>query len=321
MPNPTVSFREVTRAAQSPRIRMTSSSAEVERTFLVDWDDVKQFCEEAIGYAYVDSGGLLRRWLPMPDPVWDWMPATEIVDVIPKASTGEKVDVNDDFDELDAQSIGVYKSAFVVVKFSTVDYRVFIPDEEIDSAESYPVDDPRHNGEFYRFTTFKAESSADYATLSSPQGTSFKWAEVGPGSANSVGNRIIDTPPLPLPASTFTYAWRDVPAKYVPIKNISDCLGAMNADYFDGAAPWTMILQSYDEETTVLANGTSAEIVRFVFKYNPRRWDRIPDPTSTPLTFVQISTDGNLYNPGDTVPDGTLLFNVRDFNVITQPDS
>jgi hypothetical protein len=82
-------------------------------------------------------------------------------------------------------------------------------------------------------------------------------------------------------------------------------------------------LAGYERHVITMADGSRGLNVRYMMKHNPRRWDKIPDLTANPVVYRQIATDADansdVYEPGDVIEDGTLLFNVGEFNDLFKP--
>lgn len=297
--NVTVPFAEMNRDGGSPRIHVSRNGMEVERDFLVEWADLPTFCYQALGYSFV-SAGKLRRVLPLSDPDFPWLSATDVSDGkglgLPNPGLVDDGSSKRIITASPAQSVAVYKKAKVTVRFMHLDYDL-ATDATIDA-------DPM--GEFSRFVEWDGDPSADYLTV--PGSTNpLKWAE-GPNA----GTSIPDSTGRIVSGTTFTYTWRQIPYNNLPFTTIENTVGRVNKTTFANCDPHTLLMLNHKFIRTKTPFGDRAWDVVYYIKRFTLGHNKILDWKSTNWAYRQVSVDGTAYTPG-SVPDGKLIFDEREF--------
>lgn len=278
-----------------------------ERSFEVAAADAYTFIRQALGFSYVLPGPppLLRRYLPLFDPVSPWLPALRCTRAVGLNWKGQKYVIQDS----PRQSILVYDRAKVTVEFGEVDYPI------VDDAT---VDRDATNGEFLRYVTFTRDSSVDYLSIPTQAQTIFQWSDGpdGPVSAtfpSATGPKPVpDTPGKTLPGETWHFRWRRIPYLYAPHATILDTLGKVNKVAFAGAPIGTLLFIARDQELRKQTDGSWALDLMYTMKYFPTGWNNVFDWLADPMKFYQIAVGGAFQTPG-AATNGKLIYDERDF--------
>lgn len=290
----TVPFAEMEpRTGGSPMINVDclGGGTKIPRVFKVKWSDLTLFIRQVGGFSYI-SGSKLRRYLPLFDPLYQWLPATKIGPAQGMNWNGLKNVISTN----PAQSFLQYDNGIVPVEFNEVDYPI---------TDDATVDADTDQGEFGRFNTFTTDSSVDY--LSIPAVNNILQFSEGPHQ----GQTVNDSPGRPLPGETFHYRWRMIPYNNAPYATISDYLGRVNKTTFAGCAPHTLLFIAKEQELKKQVDGSWALDLIYSFRYLRTAWNDVLDWGSLPFAFQQVAANGVFQTPG-LASDGTLIFDERE---------
>ena len=206
------------------------------------WDEVEQFCKDALGQVSI-AFGKLARILPYAHPVFPWLYVSSIptIEGFRFITNSEAAGV-----DLEAEPIpeyALYQYAKVVLEFSPRPYALF-KDESIGV---YPLEYFNDAGatvtkdvaaESWRFVEYATKTSMEYLTAQHGQyrmaGTLEATAPSFPGQV-----RILKK------SKNITLTWHQVPFRVSEGPNIFDGLGKINQIAFFGYGTGTLLFQGW----------------------------------------------------------------------------
>lgn len=205
------------------------------------WDDVEQFCKDALGSVEID-GNKLKRVLPLAHPVFPWL----FVNSIATIEGFQFVERADAIAELEADPMPQYASyqyAKVVLEFAPRPYALF-KDESIGTENLEYFDDAGASqsteiaSESWRFVEYSTKTSMEYLTAQHGQ---YRMAGTGEATAPSFPGQVR----LLKKSKAITLTWHQVPFRVSEGPNIFDGLGKINQIAFFGYGVGTLLFQGW----------------------------------------------------------------------------
>lgn len=209
--------------------------------YQLQWEDVEQFCKDALGSVAID-GNKLKRVLPLAHPAFPWL----FVNSIATIEGYQFVEKADAIAELEAEPIPQYASyqyAKVVLEFSPRPYALF-KDESI---SVYPLEYFNDAGatvtkdiaaESWRFVEYATKTSMEYLTAQHGQ---YRMAGTGEATAPSFPGQVR----ILKKSKNITLTWHQVPFRVSEGPNIFDGLGKINQIAFFGYGIGTLLFQGW----------------------------------------------------------------------------
>lgn len=188
--------------------------SDIKISFLVDWDQRKQFLDDLLGWAVPGAGGTIQRVLP--DQYQDY-PKFYALSATVDACGKPRIE----------SGLSLWDKAKVNVTYRPVPYAV-LEDNEI-------------NTELDRYVIREYDGNADYLTL------------VGQMKFVADKTILNATPGKVTPNTVIKYTWLKVPAlasdPFIPptFTAINDCVGSLNNTTFDGWAEGTLLFMKPGE--------------------------------------------------------------------------
>lgn len=207
----------------------------------VEWENVNDFCLNALGSVSVAFGKLARN-LPLAHPFFPWLFVSSIA-TVEGVQFVEKTDAET---ELEAEAIpeyALYQHAKIVLEFAPRPYALF-RDESIPVTTTNYYDDngavvtKQFAGEYWRFVEFATKSSMEYLTAA--HGT-YRMAGTGETTAPSFPGQAR----LLKKTKTITLTWHMVPFTVSEGPFIFDGLGKINQTEFFGYNIGTLLFTGY----------------------------------------------------------------------------
>lgn len=133
-------------------------------------------------------------------------------------------------------------------------------------------------------------------------------AMVSPG-APDLKRGVANGWPFPFHEETLSYTWMQVPQKYAPLQLASQMVNKINNAPFDVYSARTLMLVGRKPHRCTLPDMTRAYNIEYRFKYNPKKWDHLPDPQKNMAWYKVVSY-------ADT---SKILFEEADFKTLFRP--
>ena len=209
--------------------------------YQLQWEDVEEFCKDALGTVAVDGNRLVRD-LPLAHPVFPWLfvssiPTIEGYQFVEKADVGEELEVEA------MPQYAKYQYAKVVLEFSPRPYALF-KDDSISTEELEYFNDAgevvttEKTAESWRFVEYSTKTSMEYLTAQHGQ---YRMAGTGEATAPSFPGQVR----LLKKSKSITLTWHQVPFRVSEGPNIFDGLGKINQEKFFGYGIGTLLFQGW----------------------------------------------------------------------------
>lgn len=287
-----LAYREVEfREGSSPNEAFAMDQQGATRILDVDWLTRGTAIQQLLGYPRIDTSGAtntLRRYLPDIHPEFPDLVATSVSSKgigVRGAGTGTNVTTQ----TINGRKVNVYANARLTVQYTFPEYDLK-EDDEITT-------------EFDRYTTLNVQGAAEYLTV--PLAGTMKFSEgtseLFPGNVGYI-----------IGSEDLIYKWWQIPFATATRTTCQNLIGRVNKTTFDGCAPHTLLMISYEIERVCGPNGRTKNFT-FVFRRNRRGHNKIFHPRDK--VFAQVSTDGSFQTPGSAT-DGKLIFDEGEFGLL-----
>jgi hypothetical protein len=209
--------------------------------YQMPWEDVEQFCRDALGSVSVALGKLARN-LPLAHPVFPWLFVSSIA-TIEGFKFYEKADAEEELEAPPIAEYASYEYAKVVVEFAPRPYALY-KDESIGIEEITYYDDDGEEvtkdvaAESWRFVEFQSKTSVEYLTA---QHGTYRIAGTGEATAPSFPGQVR----LLKKTKNITLTWHQVPFIVAEGDNIFNGLGKINQTAFFGYHSGTLLFQGW----------------------------------------------------------------------------
>lgn len=305
------------RDGNNPTVSADIESFHSQRVYDVDWLSYGVAIYQLLGYPTMDNSDpshpKIVRYLPQQDPDFPWAVATKIISVKGVGPRGY-YNAND-------SRAALYDKARITVGFDFPDYDIL--------ADEYTPDWPF---EFYRYRTFEAKPSAEY--LSPPSTGTLKWSQ-GPNAGSPFPGNV----GFIVGCIDYVWDWIQVPFEAMPGTAIQDTVGCVNKYDFeigDGsttvAPAGTLLLMGWEPLRKNSPYGLRTWRIRYTARFNPYGHNNFYDYDGAHFNDSCSGGSSGSYNPGwrqasrcgtyfapGSVPDGQLLYNERDFDLLFTP--
>jgi hypothetical protein len=226
-------------AKSSAGFSMEGGKATIE--YQMPWEDVEQFCKDALGSVSVAFGKLARN-LPLAHPFFPWLFVSSIA-TIEGFKFFEKADAEEELEAPPIAEYASYEYAKVVVEFAPRPYALY-KDESISVEPITYYDDDGEEvtadvaAESWRFVEFQSKTSVEYLTA---QHGTYRMAGTGEATAPSFPGQVR----LLKKTKNITLTWHHVPFTVSEGDNIFNGLGKINQIEFFGYNIGTLLFQGW----------------------------------------------------------------------------
>ena len=282
---------------ESPVEAFDMYSATATRILDVAWSTRGTAVYQLLGYPTLDisipSAPVIQRYLPDFHPDFPYMVAVKVPQCKGVAARG--------WTTANGEKIATYNRARLTVNYEFPNYDI--------------VADEYTTSEFDRYRTFEAKPAAEYLSVPLGSGSPYlKWSE-GPRSG------------MPFPGNVgfivgtidFHWTWLQVPFAALPFDAILDTIGRVNDFEFADCPAGTLLLIGVDYKRQNSPFGDRTWQIEYTVRYNPRLHNNFYDFIGK--GWYQASTDGTYYAADAPPPDGKLLYDSRDFELLFTPPS
>jgi len=209
--------------------------------YQLPWDEVEQFCKDALGQVSI-AFGKLARVLPFAHPVFPWLFVSSIA-TIEGYQFVDKFEATDELEAAPIPEYAAYEFAKVVLEFSPRPYAIY-KDESISVHPLTYHDDDGASvtkdvaSEHWRFVEYATKTSMEYLTAQHGQ---YRMAGTGQATAPSFPGQVR----LLKKSKNITLTWHQVPFLVSEGPNIFDGLGKINQIAFFGYHIGTLLFQGW----------------------------------------------------------------------------
>lgn len=301
-----VYFKELgSKDGSSPTLSVGVDISSRRRKLLVPYQYMELAAAQLTGYATLDSGSVMQRWLPQEDWKTPGLFATQVNE---SNGIGWRAKAQQQYG-----SLNVFELACLEVDFEPRPYPI-LSETDISTSGS--------PNEFLRFVEVQVTPEGEYLGVPANMGI-FKWGE-GHAGAGGLNSALPNQPGKIVSTTNYTFKWEQVPDLGLPPITLQKTLGKTNKSDFGNPAftPWfwpagTLLMIGAGWKRTFMFTPTGVVPswhVEVMVKYNVHGHTRLynfKDPTPD---WYQVSVRGAPVFPEGSIPDGKCIYDESEFD-------